>query len=84
MSHGHDHSHDGNSHGHNHSHGPLQGPGPHGQQITPEAPTPTALAVAAFLRSSPQLKSRTCILADQRKQLFRGFPSQISGCLTPY
>lgn len=66
MSHG--HSHDG--HGHDgHSHG---GP-PSGQMQVPGQPTPPpeAIAVANFLKSA-DLKSRTCILGGQRKELFKG------------
>lgn len=39
--------------------------------IQPGPPNPAALAVAAFLRKQ-DLKSRTCILNDQRKEMFKG------------
>lgn len=44
-----------------------------GQQvpITPGAPDPKGMAVAKWLRSQ-DLKSRTCILNGQRKDMFRG------------
>ena len=44
-----------------------------GQQvpIQPGAPDPKALAVAKWLRSQ-NLKTRTCILNGQRKDLFKG------------
>ena len=44
-----------------------------GQQvpITPGAPDPKGLAVAKLLRSQ-DLKTRTCILNGQRKDMFRG------------
>lgn len=41
------------------------------QPITPGPPNPAALAVAAFLKSQ-DLKMRTCILNDQRKDMFKG------------
>lgn len=47
-----------------------------GQQvpINPGAPDPKAIAVAKWLRSQ-DLKTRTCILNGQRKDMFRGnFP----------
>lgn len=49
-------------------------PGPQqGQEvpITPGAPDPKALAVAKWLRSQ-DLKTRTCILNGQRRDMFRG------------
>lgn len=39
--------------------------------ITPGAPDPKALALAKWLRGQ-DLKSRTCILNGQRKDMFRG------------
>ena len=47
--------------------------GPEGQQvpITPGAPDPKSLALAKWLRSQ-DLKTRTCILNGQRKDMFRG------------
>lgn len=60
--------------------GQPQGPRP-GQQVqhipvnaNVEA-TPAALAVAKFLRSQ-DLKTRTCIFNGQRKDMFKGEPSQ--------
>ena len=50
-----------------------------GQQvpITPGAPEPKALALAKWLRGQ-DLKTRTCILNGQRKDMFRGtFPGTI-------
>lgn len=46
-----------------------------GQQvpITPGAPDSKGLAVAKWLRSQ-NLKTRTCILNGQRKDMFRGIP----------
>ncbi|POS83596.1 hypothetical protein EPUL_003946 [Erysiphe pulchra] len=40
------------------------------QQIQPGPPSPSAIAVAKFLKSQ-DLKVRTCILGGQRKELFR-------------
>ena len=50
-----------------------------GQQvpITPGAPDPKGLAVAKWLRSQ-NLKTRTCILNGQRKDMFRGIPPPCS------
>ena len=47
--------------------------GQQGQQvpITPGTPDPKALALAKWLRGQ-DLKSRTCILNGQRKDMFRG------------
>ena len=47
--------------------------GQQGQQvpITPGAPDPKALALAKWLRGQ-DLKTRTCILNGQRKDMFRG------------
>lgn len=44
-----------------------------GQQVAQAPPiaSPEALAVAQFLRNQ-DLKSRTCILQGQRKDLFKG------------
>lgn len=41
------------------------------QPITPGPPKPEAIAVANFLRSQ-DLKSRTCIFQEKRKDMFRG------------
>lgn len=41
------------------------------QPITPGPPKPEALAVAKFLRGQ-DLKTRTCILNGQRKDMFKG------------
>lgn len=46
-------------------------PGQTRQAITPGPPKPEALAVAQFLRSQ-DLKTRTCILNGERKDMFRG------------
>jgi hypothetical protein len=51
------------------------------QPITPGPPKPEALAVAKFLKSQ-DLKPRTCILNGQRKDMFKGRVSLISGLLT--
>ncbi|KAI9863967.1 MAG: Translocation protein S62 [Vezdaea acicularis] len=53
---------------HTHDHGPQQVQ----QQvpINPGPPNPSAIAVAAFLRSQ-DLKSRSCILNGQRKDMFK-------------
>lgn len=52
---------------------PPQMQGQQGQQvpITPGAPDPRALALAKWLRGQ-DLKTRTCILNGQRKDMFRG------------
>ena len=60
--HTHDHDHD---HAHHHHHQPQQVP------INPGAPNPQAIALAGWLRSQ-DLKSRTCILNGQRKDMFKG------------
>ena len=57
----------GQGHAHQHHH-------PQAQQIPVNpgvAPKPEALAVAKFLRSQ-DLKTRTCILDGQRKEMFKG------------
>jgi translocation protein SEC62 len=59
----HVHSHD-HDHAHHH-HQPQQVP------INPGAPNPKAIALAGWLRSQ-DLKSRTCILNGQRKDMFKG------------
>jgi translocation protein SEC62 len=41
------------------------------QPINPGPPNPAALAVAKFLKSQ-DLKTRTCILNGQRKDMFKG------------
>lgn len=53
--------------------GQPQVQGQQGQQvpITPGAPDPRALALAKWLRGQ-DLKTRTCILNGQRKDMFRG------------
>lgn len=61
----------GPSHQHQHQH-------PQTQKIPVNpgaAPKPEALAVAKFLRSQ-DLKTRTCILDGQRKEMFKGTTSQ--------
>jgi len=54
-------------HNHNHSHGTQQG-----QQvpIQPGPPKPEALAVAKFLQTQ-NLKNRTCIFQEKRKDMFK-------------
>lgn len=56
--------------------------GQQGQQvpITPGAPDPRALALAKWLRGQ-DLKTRTCILNGQRKDMFRGRNVQRLGIL---
>lgn len=44
---------------------------PGAQPVQPGPPTPQALAVANFLRSQ-DLKPRTCIFNEKRKDMFRG------------
>jgi translocation protein SEC62 len=53
-----------------------QGGQPQQQQvpINPGPPNPAALAVANFLRSQ-ELKPRTCLLDEKRKDMFRGTSS---------
>lgn len=51
-----------------------QGPGGQQVPITPGAPDPKSLALAKWLRSQ-DLKTRTCILNGQRKDMFRGMPA---------
>jgi translocation protein SEC62 len=41
------------------------------QPITPGPPNPAALALAKFLKNQ-DLKTRTCILNGQRKEMFKG------------
>ena len=41
--------------------------------INPNVPDPSALALAKWLRGQ-DLKSRTCILNGQRKDMFKGWP----------
>jgi len=55
---------------------PQMAQGQQGQQvpINPGAPDPRALALAKWLRSQ-DLKTRTCILNGQRKDMFRGTPT---------
>ena len=58
------------SHHHGHSHGP---PVPKfNKPQDPPTASPEALAVADFLKSSKELKARTCILNGQRTDLFKG------------
>ena len=59
-----------------HSNGPTAQPSPTSGQsqqvpIQPGAPDPKSLAVAKWLRGQ-NLKTRTCILNGQRKDLFKG------------
>jgi translocation protein SEC62 len=54
------------NHDHDHDHQPRQVP------VNPAAPKdPRAIALANFLRSQ-NLKTRTCILDGNRKELFKG------------
>jgi hypothetical protein len=62
---GHDHDHD---HDHEHQHQQQQG---QPQPIMPGPPKPEALALANFLKGQ-DLKPRTCLLNDQRKDMFKG------------
>ncbi len=71
--HDHDHDHHDHDHGHNHSHNAQNG---HRQAVQPGPPKPEALAVASFLRSQ-ELKPRTCIFQEKRKDMFRGKRHQI-------
>lgn len=61
--HHHDHDHD-----HQHQHQHQQG---QPQPIQPGPPKPEAIALANFLKSQ-DLKPRTCLLNDQRKDMFKG------------
>lgn len=51
------------------------------QPITPGPPNPIAIALANFLRAQ-NLKTRTCILNGERKDMFRGGPSPPPSMLT--
>lgn len=64
--------------------GQPQMQGQQGQQvpITPGAPDPRALALAKWLRSQ-DLKTRTCILNGQRKDMFRGTNARPLSLCTP-
>ncbi|KAI6785150.1 Translocation protein-like protein [Emericellopsis cladophorae] len=53
-----------------HQHGPPQQMRPQRQAINPGPPKPEALAMAKFLRSQ-DLKTRTCILNGERRDMFR-------------
>jgi len=61
--------------------GQPQVQGQQGQQvpITPGAPDPRALALAKWLRGQ-DLKTRTCILNGQRKDMFKGSYCSALGC----
>ncbi len=65
--------------------GQPQVQGQQGQQvpITPGAPDPSALALAKWLRGQ-DLKTRTCILNGQRKDMFRGSNSRPLGFFDLY
>ena len=56
-----------------HQHAVQQEQGQENQQVSinPAAPDPSALALAKWLRGQ-DLKSRTCILNGQRKDMFKG------------
>jgi translocation protein SEC62 len=56
-------------HDHDHDHGPQQGH----QPVMPGPPKPEALALAAFLKNQ-DLKMRTCIFQEKRKDMFKGTP----------
>ena len=58
---------------------PQMAQGQQGQQvpIQPGAPDPKAMALAKWLRSQ-DLKTRTCILNGQRKDMFRGTITHLS------
>lgn len=47
------------------------------QPITPGPPNPVAIALANFLRGQ-NLKTRTCILNGERKDMFRGAPHRLT------
>lgn len=49
------------------------------QPILPGPPNPAAIAVAKFLKSQ-DLKPRTCILNDQRKDMFKGEETASVAC----
>lgn len=57
--------------GHQHPHPPQQQQQGVQQAITPGPPNPVAIALANFLRSQ-DLKTRTCILNGERKDMFKG------------
>ena len=48
------------------------------QPIQPGPPNPAAIAVANFLKSQ-ELKPRTVILDEKRKDMFRGMPECVQG-----
>jgi translocation protein SEC62 len=73
--HDHDHNHDHDHHDHDHGHGHGHENG-HRQAVQPGPPKPEALAVAGFLRAQ-QLKPRTCIFQEKRKDMFRGGQSSL-------
>jgi translocation protein SEC62 len=51
------------------------------EPIQPGPPKPEALAVAKFLRAQ-DLKPRTCIFQEKRKELFRGTLQSIPLCIS--
>lgn len=60
----------GHQHSHQHPH-PQQQQQQQQQPIVPGPPKPEALALAKFLRNQ-DLKTRTCILNGDRKDMFKG------------
>lgn len=62
----------GHVHGPNCNHDHDQGPRTGHQQVRPGPPKPEAIALAAFLKGQ-DLKIRTCVFQDQRKDMFRGW-----------
>jgi translocation protein SEC62 len=62
------HDHDGHSHG-----PPQQQPVP--QAVQPGPPSPEALALAGWLKKQ-DLKVRTCLFQEKRKDMFRGVFSE--------
>jgi translocation protein SEC62 len=70
---GHQHGPDCNhDHDHEHQHAPPQ----QHQPVQPGPPKPEALALAAFLKNQ-NLKLRTCIFQEKRKDMFRGEPTAV-------
>jgi translocation protein SEC62 len=56
---------------HEHDHEHQHGPPPGHQAVQPGPPKPEAMAVAAFLKGQ-DLKMRTCLFQEKRKDMFRG------------
>lgn len=55
------------------------------QEVQPGPPKPEAVAMASFLMAQ-DLKVRTCIFQENRKDMFRGtkLPGSVRGCLLIY